>query len=186
MHCFLIHQSFFAFFINPRIEFVLQYFTVLYRGDAFSSTINKPSPRPVHEHVIIKAILDGRPIAQTAAVEMLHGLSQDVGTGVPVHLQGTVVQSAGEQGRRQERGNKRADTHCLGVFIVETQHLQGAVVLQRPVQIPQLPVDPGDDGIVSQALTVRQHSVHYPAPHLLLRPVRLPPTVWQHRETPLH
>lgn len=36
--------------------------------------------------------------------------------------------------------------------MIKAQELQGAVLFQRPVQVPQLPTDPGDDRVISQAL----------------------------------
>lgn len=41
---------------------------------------------PFQEHVIVETVLDWGSVAQTAPVETLHGLSQDVSAGVPVDL----------------------------------------------------------------------------------------------------
>lgn len=50
---------------------------------------------------------------------------------------------------------KSSDTHSLGVFTVEAQQFQRAVLLQRPIQIPQLVVHPGDHAVIGQTLTAR-------------------------------
>lgn len=42
-------------------------------------------------------------------------------------------------------------THSLSLLLIKVQELQGAVLLQGPVQVPQLPTDPGDHGVVGQA-----------------------------------
>lgn len=46
----------------------------------------------VQEHVIVEAILNGGAVAEASAVHPLHGFSQDVGAGVPVHLWGSGVE----------------------------------------------------------------------------------------------
>lgn len=40
----------------------------------------------VQEHVVVEAVLNGGAVAEASSVHLLHGFSQDVGTGVPVHL----------------------------------------------------------------------------------------------------
>lgn len=40
-----------------------------------------------NEHVVIKSILNGWPIAQVTSIVKFHGLPQYVSTGMPVHLQ---------------------------------------------------------------------------------------------------
>ncbi len=40
----------------------------------------------LHVHIVVVSPFDRGPVAQAAAVVTLHGLTQDVGTGVPEHL----------------------------------------------------------------------------------------------------
>ena len=61
--------------------------------------INRYSRLSIHEHVIVEAILDGGSVAEAAPVEALHGLPQDVGTGVPVHLQTRAERTRSDQTR---------------------------------------------------------------------------------------
>lgn len=119
------------------------------------SWLRGASPLSIQEHVVVEAVLDGRPVAQAAAVEVLHGFSQDMGAGVPVHLR----EGGGGRGAMGQRGRKawvrrgeREDTYGPGVFIVEAEQLQGTVPLQRSVQVPQLSIHPRDHSAVSKAL----------------------------------
>lgn len=44
------------------------------------------SPLTIEEHVVVEAVLNWGSVAQTATIKAFHGLAQDVGAGVPVHL----------------------------------------------------------------------------------------------------
>lgn len=50
-------------------------------------------------------------------------------------------------------------THSLSVLIVKAQDLKWAVLLKRPVQIPQFPIYPRNHSIVSKTLTERQMQI---------------------------
>lgn len=77
-------------------------------------------------HVVVESRLDWRAIAQLAAVASFHRLAEDVSRAVP------------EDG--------------LSLWVVELQQLQRAVAFQRTIQVPQLIVHLGDDGVVGQTL----------------------------------
>lgn len=80
------------------------------------------------EHVIIKSVLGGRPVTQVAPVVQLHGLPEDVGTGVPVHLR---TQDTGH--RLSERARGRASQIELAsacVFKGMDNGTQGRVCLE--------------------------------------------------------
>ncbi len=38
------------------------------------------------KHIIVKSILNGRPVTKASSIDSLHGLSHYVSTGVPIHL----------------------------------------------------------------------------------------------------
>lgn len=51
-------------------------------------------------------------------------------------------------------------TYSLSLLIIEFEELEGAVLLQRSVQVPNVVVDFGDDCVVSKALA-SGHMQHF-------------------------
>lgn len=64
--------------------------------------------------------------------------------------------------------NFRLFSHSLSVLIVEAQELERTVLLQRPVQVPQLTIYSRDDSIVGKALAERKTWNLYQKCHILI------------------
>eukprot|EP00050_Salpingoeca_kvevrii_P006220 m.288086 g.288086 ORF g.288086 m.288086 type:complete len:548 (-) comp11898_c0_seq1:182-1825(-) len=80
----------------------------------------------IEKRVVVEAVGNGWAIAQAAALVELHCLAKHVGRRVPEDL--------------------------LALGVVKLEKLNVAVALEDAVEVPQLAVDLGDDGVVGQAL----------------------------------